>query len=152
MPSKRTSPSPSPAGKSAKSETDSAAVDRFLATLTHPLKAEIEALRRLFLSADARIQEGIKWNAPSFHCGDWFATFDLRSEKWVQIILHRGAKAKSATGSRYVPDPDAILKWITDDRCVARFVSKADVAAKSAAFSRIVADWTRKLSKESEAA
>lgn len=148
MPTKPRRTAGSPPSKSTEAETDSKSVDRFLEALAHPLKPEIEALRKILLRADAGIREGIKWNVPSFHCGEWFATFDLRSPNWVQIVLHRGAKAKSPRDSRYVTDAEGILKWITNDRGVARFVDRADVAAKSAALTRIVAEWARKLREE----
>jgi hypothetical protein len=51
---------------------DSKAVDEFLSKLKHPLKPVVEAIRSATLSADPRITEGIKWNAPSFYCNGWF--------------------------------------------------------------------------------
>jgi hypothetical protein len=123
------------------------AVDGYIKALTHPLKAEIEALRQIILKTDDRITEGIKWNVPSFHCGDWFATFDLRSKEWVQIILHRGSKPKTDIQGHYVQDPKGILKWITNDRCVVRFGGN-DVVAKAPAFRQAVADWVGKMNSE----
>ncbi len=131
-----------------KTLSDRNAVDQFLENLTHPLKEEVETLRRIILKADASIGEGIKWNAPSFCCDDWFATFDLRSKEWVQIILHRGAKPKHTGDSRYVKDPKSILKWITNDRCVAKFVSKADVKSKATALTEVVAEWVKNMTSE----
>ena len=51
-----------------------AAVDDFMRALKHPLKKEIEAVRRIILSVSPDIQKGIKWNAPSFRTTDYFAT------------------------------------------------------------------------------
>ena len=48
-------------------------VAAFLAALVHPRKAEILALRKVLLDADAGIAEGIKWNAPSFRTVEYFA-------------------------------------------------------------------------------
>lgn len=130
------------------SEGDSEAVERYLKALAHPLKREVETLRKIILESDSRIAEGIKWNAPSFYCGEWFATFDLRSNDWVQIVFHRGAKVKASKDGHYVDDPAGILKWLSNDRCVARFVSAADVSAKRDALTGIVADWVRHLNDE----
>jgi hypothetical protein len=135
-------------GKQSEATNDSESVKRYLEALDHPLKPEVQALRKIILKADARITEGIKWNAPSFHHGDWFATFDLRSHDWVQIIFHRGAKVKTVGDSRFVKDPEAILKWITNDRCLVRFVSSGEVAARSSALSKIVAEWVQNLSDD----
>ena len=137
-----------PASKSSTATADSEAVERYMATLVHPLKSEVEMLRQIILKADARISEGVKWNAPSFYCGDWFATFDLRSMAWVQIVFHHGAKAKVRPERPRLEDAEEIVKWITNDRCVARFVSGADVAAKARALTRVVAGWVQDLGDE----
>ena len=42
--------------------------------LEHPHKPAIELLRRLVLGVDPSVREGIKWNAPSFRTGEYFAT------------------------------------------------------------------------------
>jgi hypothetical protein len=55
--------------------TDEAtAVETFLGALDHPRKPEIVALRRIILGVDSSIREDIKWNAPSFHTTEHFAT------------------------------------------------------------------------------
>ena len=41
-------------------------VDRFMETLDHPFKDEIQRLRVAILASDDRISEHVKWNAPSF--------------------------------------------------------------------------------------
>ena len=139
-------------GKRSEATVGCESVERYLAALDHPLKPEVEALRKIILKADDRVTEGIKWNAPSFYACDWFATFDLRSHDWVQIIFHRGAKVKGAGTSRYVKDPESVLRWITNDRCAARFVSAADVASKSVALTKIVAEWVRNLGDDAKRA
>jgi hypothetical protein len=141
-----------PGSKRSESFCDSEAVERYLKALVHPLRPEVEALRKIILKADGRVAEGIKWNAPSFFCGDWFATFDLRSKAWLQIIFHRGAKVKLVKSERYVKDSGGILKWISNDRCAAKFVSKEDVAPKAAALTEVVAEWVQNLSDEAEQA
>lgn len=128
----------------------SAEVDGFISRLPQPQRAQVELLRRVILGADARVREGIKWNAPSFHCGEWFATFNLRAKGSVRLVFHRGAKTRPAGPPRYVPDPTDLLHWITDDRCLATFTGADDIAAKSAAFRRIVAAWVRRLSAEKD--
>jgi hypothetical protein len=42
-------------------------VDEFLENLSHPLKAEIEAVRSIIKGVNKNINEEIKWNAPSFN-------------------------------------------------------------------------------------
>jgi Domain of unknown function (DU1801) len=62
--------------------------------LDHPSKQLIEAIRKSLLNADRSIDEGIKWNSPSFRTTEHFATMNLREKKGVGLILHRGAKKR----------------------------------------------------------
>src|SRR5262245_39303542 len=73
---------------------DSKAVDEFLEKLDHPLKPVVEAIRSTIRSVDSHITEGIKWNAPSFYCNEWFATANVRGKDSVMIVFHLGAKVK----------------------------------------------------------
>lgn len=71
------------------------AVDAFMAALAHPCKAEVETLRGIVTSVDPRIAEGIKWNAPSWRLGEYFATTHLRARQGIAVILHLGAKTRA---------------------------------------------------------
>ncbi len=42
-------------------------VDEFLENLSHPLKAEVEAVRSIIKGVNKDINEEIKWKAPSFN-------------------------------------------------------------------------------------
>ena len=127
------------AGKTIDGTSD---VNQFMSNLAHPLHAEFEALRAIFLAADERILEGIKWKAPSFFYVDWFATFNLRATEEVQIILHTGAKVKaSSIDGVPIDDPDGLLKWLAKDRCLLTLSGMADVESKRQAVSAIVKQW-----------
>lgn len=113
-----------------RSEWDnSEAVDEFMAKLDRPLREKMEAVKSVIMSADPRITEGIKWNAPSCYCHEWFATFS------------RSPRAK---------DPSGILEWITNDRCIAKFDDMSDIDAKKAALRTVAAQWVSKLSDEAK--
>lgn len=56
--------------------------------LEHPLKWEIEAVRGIIKSADSRISERIKWNAPSYHYKEDLVTFHLRATEHVHLVFH----------------------------------------------------------------
>ncbi|MES2524401.1 MAG: DUF1801 domain-containing protein [Gemmatimonadota bacterium] len=117
-------------------------VPEFLAALEHPHIAEILALRDIILSADARITEEIKWNAPSFRTSQHFATFHLRAKDGVQVVLHLGAKPRpDATVRDTVADPMALLQWRSADRATITFRDLADIAAKESAFASIIRQW-----------
>ena len=117
-------------------------VDAFMATLVHAQKPAIAALRTIILAADKRIGEGIKWNAPSFHVGEHFATMHLRTKQGIGVIMHFGAK-KNAISQHGVtiPDPEGLLTWLAKDRAVVAFDDATDVARKKAAFTAIVRRW-----------
>ena len=119
-------------------------VDAFVAALDHPHEAEILALRRIILGADAGIFEGIKWNAPSYRTSEWFATTRLRAKLGVQIILHFGAKKRDDFSPRAaIADPASLLEWLAEDRAVATFRDLADVEAKESAFAALIRQWIR---------
>lgn len=117
-------------------------VDAFVAALEHPRKEEILALRRIILDADARIGEGIKWNAPSYRTSDWFATTHLRAKEGVHIIMHFGAKKRTDFAPRtLIDDPESILEWLAEDRAVAKFSDMADIRAKQSAYASLIRQW-----------
>jgi len=124
---------------------DESEVDRYMARLKHPLKAEIEAIRSIILGADPRIREAVKWNAPSYYIDDHFATFNLRSAESVQVVLHRGAKAKDNTFAPRIDDPSGLLTWAAQDRCVAAFPNLKAVRSHRRAFTGILQQWIRQL-------
>ncbi|OJH38391.1 DUF1801 domain-containing protein [Cystobacter ferrugineus] len=117
-------------------------VEDFLASLEHPFKQELLALRQIILGADPRIAEGIKWNAPSFRTAEYFATFQLRAKDGVQVILHLGAKKRDDLGSGVaLADPEALLEWLATDRASVRFRDMKDIDAKGSAFASVIRQW-----------
>jgi hypothetical protein len=117
-------------------------VEAFLASLEHPFKQEILALRQIILGADPSIAEGIKWNAPSFRTSEYFATFHLRAKDGVQVILHLGAKKRDDLPSELaIADPESLLEWLAKDRASVRFRDMKDIDAKRAAFAKVVRQW-----------
>lgn len=124
------------------SATTHESVETFLASLDHPFKPEIIALRQAILGADSRIAESIKWNAPSFSTSEHFATMQLRAKDGVLIILHLGAKTRdTATTGIAIDDPAALLSWLAKDRASIKFRDLADIEAKRAAFTNVIRQW-----------
>ena len=119
-------------------------VDSFLAALNHPRTQEILALRQLILDADPGIEEGIKWNAPSFRTSEYFATFHLRAKEGVQLILHLGArKRQTPDGGIVIEDPASLLEWLGKDRATVRLRDAAEIEANNEALTAIIRDWIR---------
>ncbi len=120
-------------------------VDQFMAKLRHPLKPEIEAIRAIILASDKRINESVKWNAPSFDIRELFATFKLRPYETVQVVFHTGAKARPEVAQLNISDPSSLLKWVAKDRCLATFSDMQDIRSRGPALRRIVKQWIRQI-------
>ena len=113
-----------------------------LKSLDYPLKPVIESIRSTILKADNRITEGIKWNAPSFFCHGWFATFHLRATAGAVLVLHHRAKVMStSTLSHSINDPAKLLTWAAPDRATITFTSAADFKVKQSALKVIIRQW-----------
>jgi len=117
-------------------------VTAYMATLQHPLKAEITSVLALIRNADPAIAAGIKWNAPSFRLTEWFATLNVRSQDAVQIILHLGAKSRDdVTVREAIADPQNLLRWLGKDRALVSFRDAAAIKAGGAAFQTLLRQW-----------
>jgi hypothetical protein len=121
--------------------TRSAEVDAYMATLQHPMSAQVQQLRSVILDADSRVRESIKWNAPSFFIDDHFATFNLHHPDRIQIVLHAGAKVNPDATQFEIADPSGLLTWAAVDRASVTFASAADVDDHLAAFVDILHQW-----------
>ena len=118
------------------------AVDAFMAALAHPMKREVEAIRRLVLAVDPTIAEGVKWNAPSYRTTEYFATTNLRDRGGVGVILHLGAKVRPLpSGGMPIDDPTGLLTWLAGDRASVTFRDHDDLRAKQPAFAAVLRQW-----------
>ena len=89
-------------------ETDK--VNTFMQKLKHPMKKEVEVLRKIILNADKTIGEEIFWNAPAFfYTGKmkpfppkeykrYLVGFNLFKKDCIRLIFLRGADAKDTSG------------------------------------------------------
>ena len=92
-----------------KSKADTTqAVNDLVSSLNHPATQEIQMLRDIVCEVSPSIQEGVKWNAPSFRVDEYFATINLREKQGVGVVLHFGAKVRDvAAGRKSSPHSDA---------------------------------------------
>lgn len=122
----------------------SAAVDAFMAELVHPHKPEIEALRKLMLEVDPSVQEGVKWNAPSFRTSEYFATTHLRAKSALSVVLHLGAKVRQLPSCGVaIEDPAQLLKWLSKDRAMVEFANAEDFNNSKAALQAVLRQWVK---------
>jgi hypothetical protein len=113
-----------------------------MATLEHPHKAAVEALRKLILSVDPSISEGIKWNAPSFRTTEYFATVNLRAKSGIRVILHLGAKIRDLpAGGVSISDPNELLRWLGKDRAMVELADSKELKSAQTALQAILRQW-----------
>lgn len=110
----------------------SAAVTEYLQQLSHPLKAEIEAVREIILGASDKITESIKWSAPSYAYKDNMCTFNPRAKKFVNLTFHKGALIDDTTG---------LLDGDQKEARVARFANMEEVNARKKDLELVVQQW-----------
>jgi uncharacterized protein YdhG (YjbR/CyaY superfamily) len=107
-------------------------VDEFMAKLSHPLKAEVEAVRFIIKSVNKNIVEDIKWKAPSFsYQGEYLVTFNLRDTKRIHLVFHNPVISKVK---------NKLLEGEYVDRRMTYFVDMKDIKAKKSAFEKALKD------------
>jgi hypothetical protein len=115
----------------------------FLNKLEHPLKQEIKEVRKIILSVNKRLNEHIKWNAPSFQFNNEDRlTFNLQGKGFFRLIFHSGAKVKdNAVKRQSFDDATMLLEWVADDRAFVKFTDMNDVQAKQDKLAEVISRW-----------
>lgn len=117
-------------------------VTAFLDSLEHPLRDEIECLRKIIMSTDYELTEGIKWNGPNYSInGEDRITIRINPPKQLQVIFHRGAKVKEPLKERLLSGQYDILIWKENDRAIASFKSLDEIQENSQMIREIVTKW-----------
>ena len=79
------------------------AVDAWFAKYENPMKPVVMAMREAILRADSRLDECIKWQAPTFTYEGNLASFFPRSKQHASLMFHQGGsipgKFKRLSGS-----------------------------------------------------
>jgi uncharacterized protein YdhG (YjbR/CyaY superfamily) len=114
-------------------------VDEFLENLSHPLKAEVEAVRSIIKGVNKNINEEIKWKAPSFNYkGEYLVTFNLRDAKRIHLVFHNPQISKIKS---------KLLEGDYVDRRMTYFSDMKDIKAKKSVLEKALKDLI-KLQKE----
>tara|TARA_R110000868_G_scaffold43439_7_gene146088 strand:+ start:184 stop:573 length:390 start_codon:yes stop_codon:yes gene_type:complete len=117
-------------------------VTKFLNALNHPLRNEIEELRKIILEAENALVENIKWNGPNYSINNEDRiTLKIQPPKQLQLIFHRGAKVKEQPKKRLIKDNSGILLWKENDRAVATFINFDAILTKKQDLLIIVKHW-----------
>lgn len=113
------------------------AVANYMAALKHPLKAEAEIVRTVIKSAGKKLQERIKWNAPSYHINETdLLTFNFSNAKSIRIIFHHPSIVKIKS---------ALLQGEYKDRRIIYLNSAAEAKAATKELERIIKELVKLL-------
>ena len=104
-------------------------VDAWFDRYDNPQKPLVLAVRDAVLDADPRVEETIKWQAPTFMFKGNIASFYPRSKRAVSLMFHTGAS---------LPDPAGLLEGNGDTSRVARIVDTEDLDSKRAALQEVI--------------
>ena len=67
-------------------------VDAWFARYDNPMKDVVRRMREIILDADPRVDECIKWQAPTFTYKGNIASFLPKSRQHASLMFHQGAK------------------------------------------------------------
>jgi hypothetical protein len=111
--------------------SDAAAVQAYLQELNHPMKAEILTIRDIIARSSPKINERIKWNAPSYFYKDDIVTFGppQRSNDRLMLVFHH---------PMVVSISSPLLEGTYKDRRLAYFSSMDHIQQVAGELTRIV--------------
>lgn len=115
----------------------------YLNKLEHPLKSEIEEVRKIILDSNDLISEHIKWNAPSFCVNDKDRiTFNFYGKEGFRLVFHCGSKkTEYEKKDPILNDDTGLLNWITGDRATLTITTKSDLNNKKGKLIDVVSKW-----------
>lgn len=116
-------------------------IDDYLDGSAQPLAGALTDLCELIRAVDPRIEESIKWNAPSFSIADHFATTGFSPSGALRLVLHTGAVKRATPLVIDIEDAGLPLDWKGTDRAVLTFGSADEVSSRADALRRVLTQW-----------
>jgi uncharacterized protein YdhG (YjbR/CyaY superfamily) len=107
-------------------------VDAWFERYDNPMKDVVQRVRELVLEADPRIDECIKWQAPTFTYRGNLASFFPKSKQHASLMFHQGAQ---------IPGDHPRLEGGGDTGRMLKIGSVAEADAARADIERIVRAW-----------
>jgi uncharacterized protein YdhG (YjbR/CyaY superfamily) len=98
----------------------------------NPMKEVVERIRAIVLDADSRIDECIKWQAPTFTYRGNLASFFPRSKQHASLMFHTGAK---------IPGKHPRLAGTGGTGRVMKIATVSEANAAKGDIERIVRSW-----------
>ena len=93
-------------------------VDAYFNKLENPMKGLWKEVRDIILSVNPKIEEAIKWGAPTFVYKGNLTTFNPHAKKFVNLTFHTGAQ---------INDPESVLEGDGREARVFRVVSSDEL-------------------------
>lgn len=106
--------------------------------------SQVQALRSLIIEADPRLEEHIKWNAPSYVLdGEDRITFNLTNKQGaIKLVLHMGATRKeNKNAAPIMNDESGLIEWSSDIRGIITFSDIGDITSKQTSLKNILKKW-----------
>ena len=120
--------------------SEGAKVDEWMANADNPFKDLWEVIRKTVLDTDPKMEEDIKWGAPTFMYKGNLATFNPRAKKFVNLTFPTGAT---------IDDPEGILEGEAAEARVFRVENEQEFNSKKSGLESVVRNWiTMQDSKE----
>jgi len=107
-------------------------VDAWMTRYENPMKPVVQRVREILLGADKRIDECIKWQAPTFTYRGNLASFFPKSKQHASLMFHMGAT---------IPGKHPRLEGQGDTARVMKIASVAEANAAKRDLERLVAAW-----------
>jgi uncharacterized protein YdhG (YjbR/CyaY superfamily) len=109
-----------------------AEVDVWFKRYENPMKPVVERIRTIVLGADRRVEECIKWQAPTFMYRGNLASFFPKSKEHASLMFHTGAR---------IPGDHPRLEGGGDTSRVMKIGSLAEANTAKGDIERIVRAW-----------
>lgn len=109
-------------------------VDDLIKKKNNPMSAEIERVREIILEVSDKIEEDVKWSAPTFMYKGNIASFYMNTKKHVSLMFHYGAQ---------IPDKNGLLEGTGDVSRVAKFMDMKDIEQKKKALQGLIKEWMK---------
>ena len=107
-------------------------VDTWMERYDNPMKPVVQAVREAVLGADPRVEETIKWQAPTFMYRGNIASFFPKAKQHASLMFHQGAK---------IPGDHPLLEGEGSTSRVAKFADLDDVEARRAELEAVIRSW-----------
>src|SRR5215467_8768960 len=109
-------------------------VDELLRKKKNPMTTEIERVREIILETSDKIEETVKWSAPTFMYKGNIASFYMNTKQHVSLMFHTGA----ALADKY-----KILEGDGNVSRVLKFADMKDIERKKKALQSIIKEWIK---------